>query len=192
MIILETLKRGQFESHIGRNKTWWIHYNHYRNSAFLLANSVNNGTPIDIISLPLLFLLRHSIELGLKANICEFEELKSNNKKIKITHNLESLFKTFKIELDNIITENTISKDILDQIESYNRSLENLINQIHFLDKGSYSFRYPVDKDGNNCFEWTDRIDIREFLDLLNQVNDFVLFTTGVLEECGVEFKKRG
>jgi len=107
---IESKRRFKFESYIGRNSSWWDYYRHYKNAIDELVNGIEQNTiQIDNVSLSLLFLIRHCLELGLKANILKLEEINDSVAKIKLSgnksHSIEVLYNKF-IEHLNTVKKN--------------------------------------------------------------------------------------
>lgn len=183
--------RFRFESRLEWNTDWWSYYSQYKNIIDNVINGIENGTmPIDTVSLPLLFLIRHSLEVGLKANILKFEEVNQKVGKIKFSgtkyHSLENLFVKFVEHLNVIKKENIIQKGIQEEIDNYLTKFEPLQNIIHNLDAGSFNFRYPIDTDGKLNFEWNDKVNVADIIDMYYEIQPFLLYTENVLYEEGV------
>jgi len=182
-------KRHKFESYIGWNQNWWNYYVQYKEAIDKIVALIESGTAIDTISLPLLFLTRHSIELGLKANILKLENFNSKVKKITLSgsrsHSLDFLYNKFEEHLNAILKEKKVSQSIRNQIADYLKEFEPLKDILHNLDKGSFNFRYPVDTSGIPNFEWNDRLQVADIIDMYYKIHPFVMFTENVLTEEG-------
>jgi hypothetical protein len=61
-----------------------------------------------------------------------------------------------------------------------------IVDRLDKIDKGSFNFRYPVDRDRNPNFAFTDRINIADYIELLKVIDPFITITTGILEEHGM------
>lgn len=131
----------------------------YLNAAERLASMENREYrkgDWNIFAMPLLFLFRHYLELGLKACICmkkEIEILKAVSRsdtsreellraqemmdeKLKCTHDLSKLVEDMK-------------KCFLDREGSFSVSVQDYLNRFSNYDKKSDVFRYPFDTKGN-------------------------------------------
>lgn len=182
-------KQFKFDSYIGWNQSWWHYYVDYREATTLLIEKINNNTPVDTIALPVLFMIRHSIELGLKANILELEKFSKAKPKLKLdgkSHNLMFLYDYFTGHLQEVCKEYKVQKDILDQIDHYKEHMLKMVDRLDKIDKGSFNFRYPIDRDGNLNFAYTDRINIASYVELLKAIDPFITITIGILEEHGM------
>jgi hypothetical protein len=182
-------ERYRFEASIGSNSEWSNYYFQYKKLVDDIVTSIEKGVPVDTVALPLLFLIRHSIELGLKENIITIEKIINaqsvNLKKIN-KHSIAFLFDEFRSQLKLIIENYTISKKTVDAINDFLEIVEKIKNELHELDKGSYNFRYPVDKEGNQNFTFNKKVNIADILDAYYEIQPFLIFTKTVLYEEGV------
>ena len=186
---IDSKKKWKFDSYIGRNTSWWHYYSQYKEVIDEIVANIEKNTPIDTVSLPLLFLIRHSLELGLKANILKLEPV-NNVEKIKLSgsnsHSLEFLYNRFTQHLETVKNKYKISTEIRNQIDDYLQDFALLKDKLHKLDKGSFSFRYPVDTNGDYNFTWDTRENLSEIIDLYYKIQPFLVFTETVLYEEGV------
>ena len=110
------------------------------------------NTTSDKISAPLLYLVRHSIEIGLKSTIlylCEKSELNSMCTEGKLHgHKLPRLYNCFNQHWQNIIKKYDLKyqgetvKDIINDTDKYNKELKELIDFFDQYDQESTLFRY--------------------------------------------------
>lgn len=181
----------KFDSYIGHNKSWWNYYTQYSNVIDVLVNQIEKDTPIDTVSLPLLFLMRHCLEIALKANILKLEEVNSTIEKIKLnskSHSLEFLLKKFVEHLGIVKNNFQLNKITIEGIDDYLKKVETLTSQLHKLDKGSFNFRYPVNTEGKYNFTWDIRVNISEIIDMYYLTQDFLVFIENVLDDNGIFF----
>lgn len=182
------MKRNEwaFESHIGFNRSWWSYYVQYRKVVRDIAESIQNGTnSIDGISLPLLFSIRHCVELGLKANILEFEKLNNKILKLKLngkgSHSLEMLYNRFIDHLKAYKNKYPLSIELEDQLKEYLSKFETLKDRLHKLDQNSFNFRYPVDTNGKYNFTWTIKENLMDIIKAFNYIDPLLISTCDVL-----------
>lgn len=182
--------KWKFDSYLGYNKSWWNYYSQYKNIIDEMVSKIEQDTPIDTVSLPLLFLIRHSLEIALKANILSLEEVNVDVEKIKLggrdSHKIKILFKKFKEHINAINKKITISVEVKKQIDEFFKISVPLETILHSLDEGSFSFRYPVDTNGKYIFNWDVRINISEIIDIYYSIQKYLLFTQAVLQEEGM------
>lgn len=138
----------------------------YRESSFKLLNDLLNDdktswSDIDSKIFPILFLFRHYLELIIKENTrlskIKEKEITSNDIGYKDSHSLSELWECLKPY---------IVKEFGENIEE--KSIENLINEIEEIDKGSYSFRYPYDKARKGNTSIIFHIEENKTIDLIN------------------------
>lgn len=112
----------------------------------LLTAIAERKLSVDDILMPLLFLIRHSIELGIKDNLNVIID-PSNKLKI-VTHKLRKLYNLYYGGyLQDCIqkmpqSEECFKKETIDFLDN----IEKLSDLISLLDNKSLNFRFPVDK----------------------------------------------
>lgn len=148
---------------------WWKYFGEYQNAVDLIFKSIADGE-ITVVSLPLAFLIRHTLELGYKMNLIELEKVSDINAKIeykgKSAHKIDSLHYEFELQMKSIFKKYSASKDIIKQFNKYNLKLIELKRIIHKLDALSYAFRYPVKNDGI-----TSNFDFKNMKNNSDQIN---------------------
>lgn len=141
------------------NQTWLDYARGYEQAALSLFNDIqsekyNERNERELI-FPLLFLVRHTIELFLKQLIVEQNLLKKDEEiKFNTTHEISVLWsekvepfvKSYIIYKGNNYIDSDNSISIIEAICRVNKFIKDLIK----LDDNSYTFRYPCDKKNNN------------------------------------------
>ena len=136
------------------------------------------------IYLPLLFLIRHSLELGYKDNIAEVQTKLTNSqiKKATQSHSLVSLnniIEQFVVEARSTMT--TKDDSIKNEIDRYLPIVKNLSNSLHAIDNASRSFRFPVDRDGNTIEIPLSKCMLSESADAFQKADSFISLSLGAL-----------
>ena len=127
---------------------------YYQNSALALIEvSLGDRDMMDKNILPIIFLIRHYLELRLK----EVLQMLDSQNEFPKTHNLKELWKLFKSKYSSI--EAVSSKEF--------QAMDNLIQELSDKDPSSISFRYHANKTGK-------RIDIPERINLSNLKETFL------------------
>jgi len=91
------------------------------------------------------------------------------------SHNLKDLFHAFilhvRATVKNLKDKHGIEVESTEikEFEQYCSELEKLTLYFDQVDKGSFSFRYPVDKKNNAVFKFDDRVNLLDIEELLNQ-----------------------
>lgn len=173
----ERLEQSRRQSFIGmhsnNNVTYAMQYKRAFDSLYESSN------PIDTISLPMMFLMRHYLELILKYNIKYFSEFSDSTfmlGKIKSEHKLKPLAEGFQQHWKIVVKKYNI--EIND--EEYISNFESLIELLDNIDKYSMSFRYSHTKDDDKHFEWNDTLDIYSIKILLDKVTPLLDYSSDV------------
>jgi hypothetical protein len=167
----------KFEAYLGYYNGFWTYLKGYKSAFDVLFKKIqsNHGNANELIY-PALFIARHCMELGFKANIRYFiaysgrRDLSSGN-----THNLPALFKAFKLHVES--TKDNLEKDFEIEVDkedwdaflSYCNEVDKLTSIFHELDIMSDSFRYPVAKNNSKSFEphaKVNLIDVEKLLEI--------------------------
>ena len=110
----------------------------------------------NIFAMPLLFLFRHYLELGLKACICmkkEKEILKamsrSDTSREELLRARKMFYEKIKCTHDLLKLVEDMKKCFSDREGSFSVSVQGYLNRLSSYDKKSEAFRYPFDTKGN-------------------------------------------
>ena len=136
------------------------------------------------IYLPLLFLIRHSLELGYKDNLSEVINRlnKSQTKKVQEKHSLESLYNIvsqFVVDARSRMTPS--DEPIMREIDDYLPIVRSLSNILHNIDNVSHSFRFPVDKNGQPIALPFSENTLAESVDAIQKADPFISLSLSVL-----------
>jgi hypothetical protein len=152
---------GQSEEIAWLNKSFQefsSYANCYQTGALtLIDSSLIDDKLRDFNIYPVIFLIRHYLELRLKELIQGLNYCKAQNKDFPTHHDLSNLWSEFKVSYKKI-GELTDDKFLV---------IDELIKEMTSVDPISMSFRYPVDKNGNK----TQRL---EYINLTNLRETFV------------------
>ncbi len=203
---IEKKNQGKFDLDI-KNASWGNYYFQYKCIIDHIVKGVEGKElQIGVVYLPLMFSIRHCLELGLKDNILELEKVNPTLVwgKIMNTHSLVELHNKFSKHLEEILKNHKISPEIREGIESYQKDLKQIIDALHVLDKGSYNFRYPVNKEGEANFKrlplkkilkkhrgliYSDHINISNIINCFYKIDKFLDHTIDVLWDQGVFYQ---
>lgn len=145
----------------------------------LITAIKKNDVSVEEILMPLMLLIRHSIELGLKDNLEDIVSPEDKKKMMKKGHKLRGLY--------NILTNGYLQKCIHEisdcnfknQTEIFLQTIERLSNTISLLDNNSLDFRFPI-----KTIQLTDNTLIETY-ELYKSSDTFLTIGTGVLIEYG-------
>jgi len=131
----------------------------------LVEYVVDKNVDQDFLVFPIVFLYRHYIELQLKIIIKEGNKLLGIKEDFENTHNLNKLW----AKAGNIIKMvwPKEKSDVFVAVKGY-------ISQLNDIDPISFSFRYPVDKKRNKTLEGLEKINIRNFSEVINKLAFFL------------------
>jgi|GEM_PF-1691610 len=181
-------RRARYEAYIGSYPDFWSYLRNYHNAFKALVENLDaHRRNVDAVAYPLLFIARHCMELGFKANIRYFEKYSEKIDHVNSkSHNLEALFKAFKLHvyamvknLEDKFTSKFNPEDI-EAFDEYCQEVDKLNAQFHLLDKGSYSFRYPVDNDNNAVFAPDQKINVLDVIELFEKTMTLLYYSASV------------
>ena len=142
---------------------------------------------INDIYLPLLFLLRHSLELKLKASIIQLGNVVKEQDRYKAnnTHKVNDLYDILANHTDAAIKSIT-DPGFKKLIEEFRHVTIQYKDIIALLDANSYLFRFPKDRRGNDAGFIPKSDCVSEILKLYKKSDPFLCFAVSVLFEAGV------
>lgn len=172
---------------------WWRYFGEYQYGVDLIFKSLTGGE-ITVVSLPLAFLIRHTLEVGYKMNLIELEKVSGLKAKIeykgKSAHKIDDLHREFETQMKEIFKQYNADKDIIKQFNTLNSKLIRLKKIMHKLDELSYAFRYPVKNDGitpnfdnKDTEDKTDVINFKEIKPLYDKSIFLIKYSTDVVNE---------
>lgn len=142
---------------------------------------------INDIYLPLLFFLRHSLELKLKASIIDLGNIvnEQDRSKVNHTHSVKLLYDIFQDFVDCAI-KNIQDLNLKEESIAFQKVTEQYKDAIQSLDANSYLFRFPKDRKGNDA-DFIPKSDcVSEILKLYRKSDSFLCYAVGVLYQAGV------
>ena len=170
---LSNREKDRLTAYVGSSDSDMNLVGQYENAINILINKiVEEKSRIDIIAYPLLYLMRHTIELALKENIKYLKKYsKLNLGKIK-SHNLEDLLTNFETHYTKIEQNCNFDIELKKKCQSY---ISELKSTIKTLGIDSSSFRYVNSFDESKIFEFNKTINIFE---LKNKFDNSMIFLT--------------
>lgn len=132
----------------------------------LVKHVIENGTGQDTLVYPIVFLYRQHLELRFKEIIREGWLLLNEGQDFRPIHDLQILWGQVK---------EVIKKLWPDEEETQGeRLIEHIVNEFSTLDRQSFSFRYPEDKEGNNPLAGLQYINIRHLSEMIQEAYEFL------------------
>lgn len=145
----------------------------YENAVDILINQIiDEKHRIDTIAHPLLYLMRHSIELGLKENIKYLKKYSKLPFLKSKTHTLSDLFSEFEKHYNEIAVKKNFEAELK---EEYNKYTSDLKDVIQTLGEDASSFRYIYKTEYEKVFANTETINIYE---LKKKYDNSLIFIT--------------
>ena len=180
------LRRWRYEAQIGHHTSYGSYMSAYQRAVdILFAEIETNNFPVNVIAYPLLFLIRHSLELGYKMNINYLSKYSGLDERVNWDrHHLVELHEAFKTHFMTAVNELGVSQDIVDEFNGYYSEVEVLTSTFNALDRGSYSFRYPVDLNQNVVFQHNETINLLDVKELYDKAMILLFHTADVLSDA--------
>lgn len=177
--------RNELLFHSNEVRTLGIITTHYDATVFELFLQIHsNKVSANDIYLPLLFLIRHSIELKIKFALMNIGNELSDKSVITSCHSLNKLWDVFTSHIMPAIQNITDQELKNESLEKYSQA-ESLKKLMAVLDANSFCFRFPVDRKGHlSSFKPTKHI-LEEVKDLYLKADTFLCFAVEVLFEGG-------
>lgn len=156
----------------------------YEYTVSYLISLVNDGKcKMEDCCLPLLFLMRHALELKAKQNVYNLIEQEKGITKLKITHSLEHLEITklskFYSDATSACNDPTLKQKIIADTNAINQ----MVKQIQKVDPNSYRTRFPVNKHGNTWNSTQSKINVAAIYDLIKDCDSIQSFGIDYLLE---------
>jgi hypothetical protein len=132
----------------------------------LVQHVIDTRDHRDTLVFPIVFNYRQYLELRLKELIFVGRQLSNEAPEFPATHNLRDLWN---------ICRPIIAEPDLGATETDFEAIDDAISEFCLVDPGSYSFRYPVDRDGSPSISDTLRvINLRQLRDRIDALANFL------------------
>jgi hypothetical protein len=176
---LSRIELDKLQAYIGYSHSDMNLVGQYGNAVDILVNHIiEKGNQIDLIAHPLLYLMRHSIELALKVNIQYLNKYsKLGIGKIK-THSIDALFVEFERHYNKIAIELDFKKELNDEYQKHAIELRELIQK---LGTDWSSFRYVYSQKGNKVFKDSEILNIYEVKRKFDTSRIFLIHVSDVI-----------
>lgn len=155
-------------------------------TSFLLKAVVDNKVGANDVYLPLLYFIRHSIELALKESLMGMLHVQSEESQRKILrmmtheHKLSRLFTAFINSLQEAhLTQLPI--ELQEQYANYKLQTDELKESVHLLDANSRYFKYPFEEGREHLN--ISATTLMEIIPLFLKVDVFLTFTVDIFKE---------
>ncbi|WP_025843086.1 hypothetical protein [Porphyromonas gingivicanis] len=142
---------------------------------------------INDVYLPLLFLLRHCLEIRLKFSIMELGDIveEEDCQEVYHTHSVKNLYDILAKHINPAI-ESIPNPNFKRRSEDLRRITEQYKDTISSLDTNSFLFRFPKDRKGNDANFIPESDCVSKILELYRKSYPFLYCGTPVLSMSGV------
>jgi hypothetical protein len=190
----------RMEANIGFAISDMSYMGEYENAIDIIFNFiVEKEHNIDTVATPVLYMMRHSTELGLKYNIRYLEKYSERKVPAGVmrSHNLTNLLVEFNQQFQALHKKYGFDQTILDQYDGYFGKAQNMVTE---LGEDDSTFRYVQNTKANRVFSHSakkDVLKIKKYFDetviLLTHTADVIAQHTDYedLLKLGPEFKNR-
>lgn len=145
----------------------------YKQGADLMVErALEDRVALDVLIFPIIFCYRHYIELSLKHLIANYGAIVGVSSLWK-THDLSTLWNTVKVVVKNYGVEGEDDSELI---------VTDIITEFEKLDRGSFSFRYPVDKEGKLIEFELESCDLVNLADVMKGLEGYLDGLDGLLD----------
>jgi len=132
----------------------------------LVKEVVNSHRNLDTFVYPIVFLYRQYIELRLKEIIREGGKLLDEAGEFPMTHHVHKLWPLAKRIVEKVFENEDGKQDF--------QFVEHVLAEFSKYDPESFSFRYPIDKKGNNPLLGLTHINVRHLSETINRLAEIL------------------
>ena len=174
-------------AHVGLYQNFGAYLAFYETAVKRLFDVLQSGmeTP-DTLAMPILALMRHSLELGYKYSLWELHQMMSEkfDSEAYGHHNLTSLHRSLCDYFKKTFEHYGLPDNVMDSFDEHRLKTETGMLKFSALDKASFSFRYPIDKkSGGTNFDLQTKIDLSEMRLLYDEAMILLRHTADVVGE---------
>ncbi len=145
------LPQQLFNARIGRSANFGAYLALYEHAVERLYCEVSeHNETADMAGIPLLFLMRHTMELGYKFSLFHLCELNGSSFTPEAKgcegHSFDKLHKRLRLEYSKALSTGHVAAKDHEVIEEYFAATERAIKLFDALDEKSTKLRYPIDR----------------------------------------------
>ena len=171
---------------VGQRQSFASYLTAYEHAVKQLFDSVASGRePAELVAPPLLFLMRHSMELGYKFTLWELHEMNGEPydfQRFK-DHRLGELHEALCEAHRKAVDKYDLPESHVENFDEYCEKTEAGMKQFSRLDFNSMNFRYPVNNQGNPSLPSGETVDLVALKQLFDDSMVLLRHTTDVLSE---------
>lgn len=151
-------------AHVGLYRSFGAYLAFYEGVVEHLFAALREGKgTVDGFAPPLLFLMRHAMELGYKYTLSELHQMNEEpyDNKAYGKHGLRCLHVALRSQHGKAVEKYGLPDSVVSNFKDYCDKTETGMNQFEALDSTSFNFRYPVDKAGTPNFPPGQTVDLQ-------------------------------
>jgi hypothetical protein len=152
--------RYQFTAYVGFVHSGMSVLGEYETAInIIVKNLKETNTRLDVVAYPVLYMMRHSLEIGYKENILYLKKYSGRqaNKRILERHDLNQLHLEFKEHFEAISTKLSFDNELTLQFYKYYDPTTQLIQSLEPTEASA--FRYVTNVKGESIFNGTEKKD---------------------------------
>ena len=109
---MDKVKEWAYEQNLHSKTEWWRYFGEYSLTTDLVLKK-SEQSEVTVLTLPTLFLMRHTLELAFKANLIEIEKVSGEQANFKLqggsAHVLQPLHAEFTIQVKLVFQKEKVS-----------------------------------------------------------------------------------
>lgn len=176
-----------FTAHIGHYPTFGAYLAFYETAVRRLFEVLETGQePPDLLAMPILALMRHSMQLGYKYSLWELHKMMGERFDTATFghHRLAELHTALCDYFKRTVEHYQLPDSVADNFDEHRAKTEVSMQKFATLDMLSFSFRYPMEKrTGNPSFAPGTTVDLREMGRLYRDAMVLLRHTADVVGE---------
>lgn len=173
-------------AHVGLYQSFGSYLGSYTQAVERLFNAVQSGQDaVDVIAPPLLFLMRHAMELGYKYTLWELHQMNDEpyDPKAYGNHKLRELHRALSVQHEKAVAKYDLPGSEVENFQEYYTKTEAGMNQFEAMDATSFTFRYPIDKTGAPNLPRDQTVDLQAIKQAFDDAMILLRHTADVLGE---------
>jgi hypothetical protein len=176
---LSKLEKDRLLAYVGYSHSDMNLVGEYENAVDILVNKIiEDKIRADLIAHPLLYLMRHTVELALKENIKYLNKYSGLGLEKIVTHSIDKLFDEFERHYNKLATDLNFKEELDVEYNKYSNDLKELIKK---LGTDWSSFRYVYSISGHKVFNDSEILNIYDLKKKFDNTSIFLTVTADAI-----------